>query len=155
MLSKSAPKRKLNEWKTNGATSNESSEYEEEEGEDELDELESEEESDWDVRPKKKAKGKSRKVRKASSEEQETEEDILKRHRAVCEKCKQGPANILLKKALRKKQKGGKRRKKDEDAISEDEVAQQMQGWLEVSFRGDLHDETFCIQLTIDSVATA
>lgn len=136
MSSKPAPKRKLNGWNTAADISNGSSAYEESEGEEEVDELESEFGSDsgWDDGPRKKLRRKGKKAKRASTEEEETEEDILNRHRAFCEKCKQGPADVLLEKALRKKQKGGgKRRKKDEDAISEDEVAERLQGWLEVS----------------------
>lgn len=57
-----------------------------------------------------------------------------------CEKCKRGPADEILEKALKKKaaqakkaNNGGKKRKTDDDAISDEEQAHAMEGWLTVS----------------------
>ena len=49
-----------------------------------------------------------------------------------CEKCARGPANELLAKAIARKKKPGKRRKKHEDELSDEELANELEGWLEV-----------------------
>ncbi|WOO77567.1 Chromodomain-helicase-DNA-binding protein 4 [Vanrija pseudolonga] len=64
-----------------------------------------------------------------------TSRKILARHRQVCERCHNGPADELLEKALKKKKKGmAPRRRKDDDDdwdMSEEERARIMMGWLE------------------------
>lgn len=126
------------------------------EGEDELDELDQIDadeigSDDFQIepegrQPKKGGKGRAsqnargggRRQRKETteeeeSEEEEEEEDILGRHKEFCEKCKLGPADELLAAALKKNKKGGRRKKRHEDEVSEDEAAEMLEGWLEVS----------------------
>ncbi len=52
----------------------------------------------------------------------------------ACEKCTRGPADEILQTALARKKKGTKsKRKEDDDLISDEELAFQLEGWLEVS----------------------
>lgn len=48
-----------------------------------------------------------------------------------CEKCGLEPADDILQKALARKKKSGKRKRKDPDEISDEELAEDLGGWLE------------------------
>ncbi|WWD18597.1 hypothetical protein CI109_103050 [Kwoniella shandongensis] len=98
----------------------------------EEDELDSD--SDFDVgsdyKPKmsvakKKVKGKS------PERKSKVSDDVLWNHRPFCEKCARIPADDLLERALARKRKGGKKRKREDGVISDEELAESLEGWLE------------------------
>lgn len=97
---------------------------------------------EYDDRPRRK--GKSGKGKREVELVEQIFEDVLYAHRSVsfnamlvadvqfCEKCQRGPADDMLEKAQEKKRKskGKQRRKKHEDDMSDEEIAQQLEGWL-------------------------
>lgn len=135
-------KRKLETRSSNAVIAvNSDSQYDE--GEDEIEENTSSDLDDaWNGKKSTKGKGKAGRKgkggrnggKRVKSETPEKEDDVLMKHREFCEKCRQGPAGALLAAALKKKKKGVKKKRKDDDddEVSEDEAAEDLQGWLEV-----------------------
>ncbi|WWC88517.1 uncharacterized protein L201_003428 [Kwoniella dendrophila CBS 6074] len=93
--------------------------------------------SDYDKPKNSKRKGKG-KGKSTGNPGIRITKDQLYTHRPFCEKCSREPADVVLDKAKRKsKQKNKKKRNRysdgdeDADAVSGDELADQLQGWLE------------------------
>ncbi|ORY30527.1 SNF2 family N-terminal domain-domain-containing protein [Naematelia encephala] len=90
---------------------------------DELEENETDEDSD--------EYGKKKNYKRSQAEVRKNFTKALKAHRPFCEKCRREPADVILERALALKKRPGKRRKLAEGEISDEELAQDMEGWLE------------------------
>ncbi|WVR06458.1 hypothetical protein IAU60_003489 [Kwoniella sp. DSM 27419] len=95
----------------------------------EEDRLEASDESDYGRTRGGNSKGKGRTSKRIA--ETDVHEDVVYNHRPFCEKCSREPADDILANALAKKSRGKKKRKRDEDRISDDELADSLEGWLE------------------------
>ncbi|KAK8858701.1 hypothetical protein IAR55_002930 [Kwoniella newhampshirensis] len=101
------------------------------EEESEVDELESESNFDDTSESESKNKRRGKKKPTRSGRKPKVEDNVIYNHRPWCEKCSRGPADDLLERALARKKKGNRKRKKDEDRISDEELAESLEGWLE------------------------
>jgi chromodomain-helicase-DNA-binding protein 4 len=106
-------------------------------------------EDDWepnsarrDMRPKKARRKRAilpayGRVHRVSDAEDESDDELdelapLRRHRRICERCREGAAHELLRKYNNKKNKGGRPRKRDEYEESGDEAERlrMLGGWV-------------------------
>ncbi|WRT67913.1 uncharacterized protein IL334_004887 [Kwoniella shivajii] len=78
-------------------------------------------------KPNKKGKAKA-KVTKV-----EIPEDVLYTHRGFCEKCSREPADDILERAIARKDRKNKKKRRDDadDEISDEELAEILEGWIE------------------------
>ncbi|OCF72795.1 hypothetical protein I204_06024 [Kwoniella mangroviensis CBS 8886] len=85
--------------------------------------------SDYSKPNKGKGKGKG----KSSGWKLKVTQDDLYTHRGFCEKCSREPADEILDKAINRKnrKKKRKRNEEDDDMISDEELANMLEGWLE------------------------
>ncbi|WVF69124.1 hypothetical protein IAT40_003898 [Kwoniella sp. CBS 6097] len=101
---------------------------------DEDDEEEEDSGSDWHSKRKggKTGKGKG-KSSKPKVQRIEVDDDVTYNHRSVCEKCSREPADDMLERAQARKarSKKGKKRRRDDDEISDEELAEKLEGWLD------------------------